>query len=94
MILLSPDAVLDVERVRRFLERRNPDAARRALDAIWHALEKLQEFPDAGAPTSDADIRQLVVRFGRSCYVIRYTALTETRDILVTRLWHGREARE
>jgi toxin ParE1/3/4 len=94
MILLSPDAVLDVERVRSFLERRNPDAARRALAAIWHALENLQAFPDAGATTADADIRQVVVRFGRSAYVIRYTVLAETRDILVVRLWHGREERE
>jgi toxin ParE1/3/4 len=71
MILLSPDAVLDVERVRSFLEQRNPDAARRALAAIWHALENLQAFPDAGAPTADPEIRQLVVRFGRSGYIIR-----------------------
>ena len=66
MILLSPDAVLDVERVRSFLDRRNPDAARRALAAVWRALDNLQAFPEAGAPTVDADIRQVVVRFGRS----------------------------
>ncbi len=94
MILLSPDAVLDVERVRSFLERRNPDAARRALAAIWRALENLQALPESGAPTSDADIRQVIVRFGRSGYVIRYTVLAETGDILVVRLWHGREERE
>ena len=94
MILLSPDAVLDVERVRSFLERRNPDAAQRALATIWRALENVQAFPEAGAPTADADIRQVVVRFGRSAYIIRYAVVAETRDILVTRLWHGREARD
>ena len=31
MILLSPDAVLDVERIRNFLEGRNSDATQRAL---------------------------------------------------------------
>jgi plasmid stabilization system protein ParE len=66
MILLSPDAVLDVERVQSFLEARNPDAAQRALATIWRALEKVQTFPDLGATTPDAEIRQIVVRFGSS----------------------------
>jgi toxin ParE1/3/4 len=35
MILLSHDAVEDVERLRTFLDRENPDAARRALAVIW-----------------------------------------------------------
>jgi toxin ParE1/3/4 len=94
MIVLSPDAVLDVERVRSFLEERNPDAAQRALAAIWHALEKVQIFPELGIPTPDSEIRQIVVRFGSSGYIVRYTILAESGDILVTRLWHGREARE
>jgi len=93
MILLSPDAVLDVERVRTFLEERSPDAARRALAAIWRALDQVQAFPDIGATTAD-DIRQIVVRFGSSGYIVRYTVLRDSDDILITRLWHGREARE
>ncbi len=94
MILLSRDAVLDVERVRSFLERRNPDAAKRALAAIWRALDQVQLFPELGARTSDADVRQIVVRFGVSAYIVRYMVLPEAGDILVTRIWHGREARE
>jgi toxin ParE1/3/4 len=94
MILLSPDAVSDVERVRNFLDRRNPDAAKRALAAIWLALDKVTVFPRLGVPTADADIRQIVVHFGSSGYIVRYTVLPVTGDILVTRLWHGREARE
>lgn len=45
-------------------------------------------------PTSDAGIRQIVVRFGGSGYTVRYKHLSDTGDILVTRLWHGREARQ
>jgi toxin ParE1/3/4 len=33
MILLSPDAVTDVERLRTFLDQNNPDAAQRAFGA-------------------------------------------------------------
>jgi hypothetical protein len=53
----------------------------------------LQEFPDLGMPASDADIRQMVVRFGASGYIVRYTVIAATADILITRIWHGRGAR-
>jgi plasmid stabilization system protein ParE len=53
MILLSPDAVLDVERVRGFLDERNPDAAKRALGAIWRALTHVEAFPQSGFLTGD-----------------------------------------
>jgi plasmid stabilization system protein ParE len=66
MILLSPDAVEDVERLRTFLDQSNSDAARRALASIWTAIDRLLEFPGLGMPTGDADIRQIVVRFGAS----------------------------
>jgi plasmid stabilization system protein ParE len=93
MILLSPDAVEDIERLRSFLDQNNPDAARRALALIWTALDRLQEYPDLGMPTGDADIRQIVVRFGASGYIVRYVSLPEDGNILITRIWHGREAR-
>jgi plasmid stabilization system protein ParE len=93
MILISPDAVEDVERLRSFLDQNNPDAARRALASILAAIGRLQDFPDLGMPTSEADIRQIVVRFGGSGYIIRYSALPEAGQILITRIWHGREAR-
>ncbi len=93
MILFSPDAVDDVERLRAFLDQSSPDAAQRALASIWTAIERLQEFPDLGMPTEDADIRQIVVRFGSSGYIVRYAALPADGNILITRIWHGREAR-
>ena len=91
MILLSPDAVEDVERLRTFLDQNNPDVTQRALTRIWTAIERLREFPTLGIPTKDPDVRQIVVRFGASGYIVRYIA--EPNDIVVTRIWHGREAR-
>jgi plasmid stabilization system protein ParE len=93
MILLSPDAVEDIERLRSFLDQNNPDAARRALALIWMAIDRLQEFPDLGMATEDADIRQIVIRFGASGYIVRYSLLREDGNILITRIWHGREVR-
>jgi toxin ParE1/3/4 len=94
MILFSPDATTDVERVREFLDINNPEAARRALHTIFAALEHVEKFPDFGKPTEDADIRQIVVPFGAAGYVVRYTNLPEQGNVLVLRVWHGREARK
>ncbi|MEO6842477.1 MAG: type II toxin-antitoxin system RelE/ParE family toxin [Bradyrhizobium sp.] len=93
MIVLSPDAIEDIERLRNFLEQKSPDAARRAMATIFAAIERLTEFPNLGMSTGDADIRQIVIRFGASGYIVRYAILAESKDILITRIWHGRETR-
>jgi plasmid stabilization system protein ParE len=93
MIIFSPDALENVARLRSFLNEANQGAAQRAMTLILAAIERLQELPDRGRRTDDADIRQIVIRFGASGYVIRYAVLPETNDILITRIWHGREAR-
>ncbi len=93
MIVFSPDAAADSERVRECLDINNPEAAKRARRVIFAAVEKLQGFPDLGRPTEDKDIRQIVIRFGAAGYVLRYTILPESGDVLVLRIWHGREAR-
>jgi plasmid stabilization system protein ParE len=93
MIVFSPDALDDVARLRSFLDQTNPGAAQRAVALILAAIERLQDLPDRGRRTDDADIRQVVIRFGASGYIVRYAVLPETGDILVTRIWHGRETR-
>jgi toxin ParE1/3/4 len=50
MILLSHDAVENVERLRTFLDRENPDAARRALAVIWAAIDRCRIFRRSGCP--------------------------------------------
>jgi toxin ParE1/3/4 len=52
----------------------------------------VQDFPTLGRPTEEADIRQIVIRFGAAGYIVRYTVL-ESGGILVLRVWHGREVR-
>ena len=93
MILLSPAALEDFERLRSFLGAANPDAATRALGLIWKAIDQLSEFPSLGKPTQEDGIRQIVIRFGSSGYIVRYVIVAESGDILITRLWHGREER-
>jgi plasmid stabilization system protein ParE len=93
MILVSEDAALDFERLRNFLEIKSPLAASQAVAAIWTAVQALDEFPHLGAPRGRASVRQLIVRHGASAYVVRYAILAQNEDILVLRIWHGRETR-
>ena len=94
MILFSSDALSDVERIRTFLEIKNPQAAARALRAIWIALERAEASPKLGRLVKGTDIRQIIVRFGRHGYIVRYRAFAADGLIFVTRVWHGREGRE
>jgi plasmid stabilization system protein ParE len=94
MIFYSSDALLDIERLRNFLEIRNPQAAIRAMRAIWTALGRVETMPYIGKPTKDPNIRQIVIRFGRRGFIVRYRVLPPDNAIFVTRIWHGREARE
>jgi len=34
------------------------------------------------------------VPFGRSAYVIRYAHLVQQEEVVIVRIWHGREQRE
>jgi plasmid stabilization system protein ParE len=94
MIFYSSDAIPDIERVRTFLEIRNPQAAIRAMRAIVGALEHVEALPLIGKATKEPNIRQIVVRFGRHGYIVRYQVMSPDDTIFVTRIWHGREARE
>jgi toxin ParE1/3/4 len=94
MILFASEARSDVRRVRNFLEARNPNAAAPAMRAIWAALQRVEQIPEIGTPTDAPEIRQIVVRFGRYGYIVRYKILPADGAIFVTRIWHGREARE
>jgi len=93
MIVFSRDAVADIERLRSFLDQKNPGTAQRAMALILAAIERLQDFPNRGLSTGDTDIRQVVLRFGSSGYIVRYAVLPDTKDIIITRIWHGREDR-
>jgi hypothetical protein len=48
------------------------DAARRAIDALIHAVQSLDTSPERGRPSGTPGIRELIVPFGRYGYVLRY----------------------
>ena len=93
-LVVSRAAAADLERLHAFLADKNPGAARQAAAALIAAVESLDAFPERGRPTGVRDIRELIVPFGRSAYVMRYAHSAATEEVVILRIWHGREARD
>ena len=93
-LIVSPEAAADLNRLRAFLADTNPDAAQRAAAALINAIQSLDMFPDRGRPTGIEGVRELIVPFGNSAYVLRYAHLAAAGEVVVLRMWHGREQRE
>ena len=69
-------------------------AARRAVGALDKAIRSLEVFPERGRPSHSPGIRELIVPFGRSGYLLRYVHLAETDEAVILRVWHAREERQ
>lgn len=88
----TPEALTDVQRLYRFLARKNPQAAVRAARAIRGGVRILEDHPAGGhlAPDMDPAFRDWVIPFGSFGYVARYRLEGQTAVILAVR--HQREA--
>ncbi len=93
-LVVSRAAAADLERLHAFLADKNPVAARLAVAALIAAAESLHAFPERGRPSGVRNVRELIVPFGRSGYILRYAHSAATGEVIVLRIWHGREARE
>ncbi len=93
-LIVSPEAIADLDRLRAFLADKNPAAAQRAVDTIVAKMQSLDTSPDRGQPIGSTGVRELTAPFGHSAYVIRYAHLPESDNVLILRIWHGREQRD
>jgi plasmid stabilization system protein ParE len=83
-------AIDDAGRVYGFLARLNPEAAQNALEQISITVSRLPNQPRIGMRLTDyapREVRRIIV--GR--YEVRYEIAAG--EIIVLRLWHGREER-
>ncbi|MEO8926576.1 MAG: type II toxin-antitoxin system RelE/ParE family toxin [Caulobacteraceae bacterium] len=78
-------------RLEAFLAIKNQRAALAATDALLAAVRSLGDFPERGRPGKGAGRRELVVKYGRDAYVVRYRVTIDA--VVVTRIFHGRENR-
>ncbi len=83
----APGAIRDLQRLRDFLRPKNPDAAKRAAEAIIKALKVLGYQPQIGRPIEDMpdEYREWVISFGDSGYVARYRFDGKEATILAVR---------
>ncbi len=83
-------AVLDVVRLKEFIEQKNPKAAKKAASRIKEAALILAENPEAGKPIDDLfPFRELFVPFGNGNYVLRYRV--DGDKVVIIRIKHSRE---
>ena len=68
-----PEAAADLERLRAFLDPKNPIVAEQAALQVIAGTERLRRHPKAGRVIAKLPMfRDLFVPFGAGAYVIRY----------------------
>jgi len=85
-LIWSQAALLDVQRLYRFLATKNLDAAKRAVQAIRQGVKVLGQQSGVGRPIEDmpAEFREWVIDFGDSGYVARYRIAPDAVTMLIT----------
>ena len=86
-LIWSPSALLDVQRLYRFLAPKNAEAARQAVKTIRESVQILALQPGIGRPAQDMEpeYREWLIDFGQSGYVALYHFDGQTAVIVAVR---------
>ena len=91
-VIWLPDAITDLIRLRKFIQDKNPSAAKRAASKIKEGSLTLMSNPESGRPVEGlSSFREILIPFGAGSYVLRYREDNVT--IVVVRVWHSKEDR-
>ena len=91
-IIITRTAQRDLERLRQSLQKKNPDASRRAAKAVKESIARISEQPEAHRPVLDMMFhREVIIPFGNTGYIARYYFKPGIEDIIVLRVKHQRE---
>jgi plasmid stabilization system protein ParE len=91
-IVWLQEALDDLNRVYAFLESKNPDAAARAVQAIFEAADSLAENPfRCPQVRTNPSRRKLRVFWGKRGYLIYFEIQDDT--IYILQIWQGLEDR-
>lgn len=92
-IVTTRTAITGLERCRRFLEGKAPEAARRAAQVIGDRFEDLGSTPEMGRPLLDEPgLRELIIPFGDSGYVALYQHEPADDAVYILAFRHQKEA--
>lgn len=86
-LIWSPPALLDIQRLYRFLAEKNIDAAKRAVKAIREGVKVVAQQPGMGRPVQDMEpqYREWLIDFGDSGYIALYHYDGQTAVIVAVR---------
>lgn len=92
-VIVTAAALVGLERCRRFLAGKAPEASRRAAQAIEQQLLLLESAPGIGRPLPDLpELRELVIAFGDSGYVALYRYVPDEDAVFALAFRHQKEA--
>jgi plasmid stabilization system protein ParE len=92
-VVITEGARRGLERCRRFLLSKVPEAGRRAAQAISGQFLLLESMPDLGRPCEEhPDLRELIIAFGDSGYVALYRHVPSDDAVYVLAFRHQKEA--
>ncbi len=87
-LLYTGPALVDLDRLKRWIAIHNPNAARRMVTRLKLNVLQLVQFPLLGvALEENPAIRDLIV----DDYIVRYRVDTEKVTIYILKIWHSRE---
>jgi plasmid stabilization system protein ParE len=78
-----------LERLREFIEVKNPVVAQRVAREILLGIDKLKVFPKMGVQVLRAPQPELVRDLFIGNYTVRYMITKE--ELIILRLWHDKE---
>jgi len=91
LVVVTSNAVSDLERLRSVLVDSDPAAANQTIELILAGISVIADHPLIGRPV-ESNYRELVISRGRSGYIALYR-YHEARDaVLVLAIRHQREA--
>lgn len=92
-VIVTEGGLEGLERCRRFLTHKAPEAAKRAGEAIERQFLLLETAPDTGRPLPEApELRELVIVFGDSGYVALYRHEPADDAVYILAFRHQKEA--
>ena len=91
-VKFSPGALSDMERLRDFLQIKNPIVSQKVAATIVQSLQILEKHPQIGRPADDMEpeYRELVISFGQSGYVALYRF--DGKSVIILAIRHQLEA--
>lgn len=91
-VRFTKEAKEDLKRLYAFLLKKDKQAATRALQAVYQAIEALKQFPFTcrKATSENPFLRELVIHFGASGYVALFE-MEEGNVITIIAVRHQRE---